>query len=109
MKPTLAVVMAGLLSTLLFSCESTPKEDLTNAVNRNGSVETDLKVEHLDSLSDVMITTHRIWVHDSLIKTSVHYDTLPALGRTREIAENQEGDTMPVTVKKDYEIFITVK
>jgi hypothetical protein len=42
-------------------------------------------------------------------KTVEYRDTIPALGTEDRLAENKEGDTRNVSVKKDYEIYITVK
>jgi hypothetical protein len=56
-----------------------------------------------------MITTHTIWVKNSVYKTVVYRDTLPTLGTENTQAENEEGDTKVVSVPKDYEIYITVK
>ncbi len=110
MKSIALVILGGALSMLLFSCEDQQKkEDMTQTINKNGAVETAIQVEHLDSTRDVLVTTHHVWVHNELAKTFIYRDTLPALGKIRTTAENANGDTMPVTVKKDYEIFITVK
>jgi hypothetical protein len=93
---------------LLASC-SDKKEDVTDTVNRAGSVETSVTVQHADSTHDVLLTTHKIWVNFSEYKTVTHQDTIPALGIENTTAENADGDTKNVSVKKDYEIFITVK
>jgi hypothetical protein len=108
MKPIVLVIL-GAAALLLFSCGEKQNEDITQNVNKNGSVETAVQVEHLDSLHDVLITTHKIWAEDHAIKTIVYRDTLPALGIEHTQAENADGETKPVQVKKDYEIFITVK
>ena len=88
---------------------SDPKEDVTDTVNKAGSVETSVSVQHADSTHDVLLTTHKIWVNFSEYKTVTHQDTIPALGIENTTAENSDGDTKKVSVKKDYEIFITVK
>ncbi len=109
MKPiVLAILGAGALF-LLFSCGNKQNDDITQSVNKNGSIETAVQVEHIDSLHDVLITTHKIWADNREIKTVFYRDTLPALGTMHTAAENADGDTKAVTVKKDYEIFITVK
>lgn len=109
MKPILLVILAAALSMLLFSCESKENDDITRDVNKDGSVETSVHVEHLDSLHDILITHHRVWAKNLEVKTLEYRDTLPALGMGYEDAENKNGDTQPVRLKKDYEIFITVK
>jgi len=84
-------------------------EDLTNQVNHNGSVETSVTVQHIDSLHDVLVTKHIIWVNLKELKIMEYRDTIPGLGIENAKAENSNGDTQAVNVKKDYEIFITVK
>ena len=78
-------------------------------VQKNGAIETSIQVDHLNDTLDVMITTEKIWSHNLLAKTIIHRDTLPALGIDRQEAENDEGDTKEVYLKKDYELYITVK
>jgi hypothetical protein len=98
----------GLFALALASC-SDKRDDITDTVNRAGSVETSVTVQHADSTHDVLLTTHKIWVNFSEYKTVIHQDTIPALGIENATAENPDGDTKDVKVKKDYEIFITVK
>jgi hypothetical protein len=109
MKPIVLAILGAAAILFFFSCEEKQNEDITQSVNRNGSVETAVLVEHLDSTHDVLITTHKIWAQNREIKTIVYRDTLPALGIEHATAENADGDTKNVQVKKDYEIFITVK
>ncbi len=108
MKPIVLAILGSAALLFLFSCKE-KNEDITETVNKNGAVETAIQVEHLDSLHDVLITTHRIWAKNEEVKTLVYRDTLPGLGMTNTLAENEAGDTKSVRVKKDYEIFITVK
>jgi len=84
-------------------------EDKVKEVQKNGAIETIIQVDHLNDSLDVMITTNKIWVHNVLAKTVVHRDTLPTLGFANEEAENDNGDTKNVSLRKDYEIYITVK
>ncbi len=100
-----------LLATItgLYACSNEPKEDVTNSVNKEGAIETSVTVQHLDSLQDVLVTEHRIWKNNLLIKSVSYRDTVAALGVQNSVAENKDGDTKTVAVKKDYEIFITVK
>ena len=91
------------------SCKEKENEDLTPSVNKNGSVETAVTVEHLDSINDVLVTKHAVWYKGSQVKSFEYRDTVPALGIEKTTAENSNGDTKSVQVKKDYEIFITVK
>jgi len=111
MKQTITLFFGGLLlcSFILFSCKDKDNEDLTNAVNKNGSVESSVTVDHLDSVNDILVTKHTVWYKGNTYKTIEYRDTVPALGIENTTAENSEGDTKSVQVKKDYEIFITVK
>ena len=84
-------------------------EDKVKEVQKNGAIETSIQVDHLNDSLDVMITTNKIWVHNVLAKTVVHRDTLPTLGFSNQEAENDNGDTKNVSLRKDYEIYITVK
>jgi hypothetical protein len=94
---------------LAFMACNNDNEDITDTVNKNGSIETSVKIDHLDSARDVLITSHKVWVKQQEYKTIEYRDTLPALGVENTEAENEEGDTKRVSVPKDYEIFITVK
>lgn len=96
------------LSILIVSCGRN-NEDVTESVNKSGSIETAVHIEHVDTLHDELITTHKVWVKHDLYRTVVYRDTIPALGIETRVAENEEGDTKNVSVKKDYEIYITVK
>lgn len=99
-----------LLAVVFFSsCKDEPNEDLTNTVNKNGAVESAVTVEHLDTINDILVTKHVVWYHGQQLKTILYRDTVPALGIENTTAENTDGDTKNVQVKKDYEIFITVK
>jgi len=108
MKQTIILSLAGAMLCLA-ACKDDPKEDVTNGVNKTGSVETAVTVQHADSTHDVLTTTHKVWTNNSVWKTIVYNDTIPALGTEHTTGENANGDTAQVDVKKDYEIFITVK
>lgn len=102
-------ILVTLIALCIISCNEEKNEDVTNTVNRNGSVETAVNINHIDSSFDELITTHTIWVKGQQYKTVEYRDTLPSLGVGHTVAENAEGDEKDVVVKKDYEIFITVK
>ena len=95
--------------TILYSCKQEKQEDITNEINKNGSVETAVSVSKLDSVNDILVTKHTVWVKGNKFKELEYRDTVPALGMEKKSAVNSEGDTKTVEVKKDYEIFITVK
>jgi hypothetical protein len=99
-------IIAGLFA--LASCNDKTKDE-TDTVDRSGSIETAVSVQHSDSTHDIILTTHKVWVNFSEYKTVVHRDTVPALGIVTTQAENADGDTKTVKVPKDYQIFITMK
>ena len=101
-----------MLVTVTFSilvCMGCENDDKVQEISKNGSVETVLSVDHLNDSLDIVKTSHKIWIKNILVKNIIHTDTIPALGVTTEEGENSNGDTQKVSVKKDYEIFITVK
>ena len=101
-------VVAASLPLIMFACNK-KNEDVTDTVNKAGSIETAVHIAHLDSLNDELVTTHKVWVKHNIYKNVVYRHTIPALGTENTVAENNEGDTKTVSVKKDYEIYITVK
>lgn len=106
------IILTGafLSATIIFSsCEDEKNEDLTQSVNKNGSVETSVTVEHLDSMNDILVTKHAVWYKGSINKTFEHRDTVPALGSEKTVIKDDAGYDKNVESKKEYEIFITVK
>ena len=103
------LILPLVVTSILYSCKAEKQEDLTNEINKNGSVETAVSVSKLDSLNDILVTKHIVWVKGNKFKEIEYRDTVPALGIEQKTAENSEGDKKTVEVKKDYEIFITVK
>jgi hypothetical protein len=85
------------------------KEDLTSTVDHSGSIETSIAVQHADSTHDIVLTTHKVWAKGEVYQTIVHRDTVPGLGLINTPGENNSGDTTTVTVRKDYQIFITLQ
>lgn len=93
---------------VIIACKK-KNEDITESVNKNGSVETAVHIEHIDKDHDELVTTHTIWVKQNMYKSVQYRDTLPTLGIENTQAENEDGDTKNVSVPKEYEIYITVK
>lgn len=110
MNHKLILFTIALNSMVVFSsCKDKKNEDITNTINKNGSVETAVTVEHLDSLHDILVTKHAVWVKGNQFKTLEYRDTVPALGMEMKNVENSDGQAKNIEVKKEYEIFITVK
>ncbi|MGC3979250.1 MAG: hypothetical protein QM751_14075 [Paludibacteraceae bacterium] len=105
MKKTGIILFLAII--LLESCSG--NEDKVQDISKEGSVETSIEIEHLNDTADVMITRSRVWVRGGLVKTLVRTDTLPTLGFTMQEAENNNGETQNVFVKKDYEVYLTIK
>jgi hypothetical protein len=105
------IITSLLLASIIFapSCVDDEEKDLVNEVNKNGSIETSVSVNHLDSTHDLLVTKHIVWTNGSTSKTIINNDTIPALGAAIVEAEDEKGNTKNAMVKKGYEIFITVK
>jgi len=102
-------ILLLIVIVLLFTNCNNSNDDKVKEISKDGSIETTMSVGHLDSIHDILKTTHRIWIHGSEYKNITHIDTVPFLGVTTQDAENNEGTTQRVSLKKDYEIYITVK
>lgn len=104
-KIKLCLLFVGIMA--LTGCEK-EKEDEVNSVDKSGSIETELSVEHLDS-ADILITKHKIWKDKKLFKEIVKRDTIPGLGDTLVAGEDNDGNDHTAKTKKDYQFFITVQ
>ncbi|MCY0975977.1 hypothetical protein PGH12_13180 [Chryseobacterium wangxinyae] len=88
--------------------ESETKEDEVKNVDKKSAIETVLSVKHIDS-ADVLVTKHKIWKNNKLFKEIVKTDTIPSLGDTLQIVEEENGNEHNTKIKKDYEFYITVQ
>lgn len=104
-----SIVACCFLAFLAVSCSDETDKDLTNSVNKNGAVETSVTTKHLTDTSDVLITSHLVWKNNNAVKTAEYHDTIPALGTERKEVKDTNGNSVNTDVKKDYEIYITVK
>ena len=101
------------LATMLFlvSCGGSDKnEDLVQEVNKQGAIESSIKVEHLDSARDMIVTTYKVWHKGDNINSIEHRDTIPSLGTG--LVEGKDaisGNDKTGIGAKDYEVFITLK
>ncbi|WP_307452100.1 MULTISPECIES: hypothetical protein [Chryseobacterium] len=84
------------------------KADEVNTVNKKAAVETELSVQHADSV-DILVTRHKIWKDHKLVKELIKRDTIPALGDTLQTVEDNHGNSRTANIKKDYEFYITVQ
>lgn len=103
------IISVFCLSFLSFSCnEKEEKEDLVNAVSKNAAIETEVSVQH-DASADILVTKHKVWVKNHLVKEMIKKDTIPALGDTLQTVKDQNGNEVQQSAKKDYEFYITVQ
>jgi hypothetical protein len=104
---TTSLLFAATICTT--SCSNDEEKDLVKEVNKNGSIETSVSVNHLDSTHDLLTTKHIVWANGANTKTIESNDTIPALGMTNTEAEDENGEAKTAIAKKAYEIYITVK
>jgi hypothetical protein len=88
-----SVLIITIVCLLVYTASLSSSEDKTQSLDRNGSIETGVSVVHADSTHDVLLTNHKVWLHDSVYATISYRDTIPALD----------------SIRKDYQIFITLK
>ena len=100
-------ILLSVLAISLLACNEEP-DDKVRTVDKNGSVETKIHVNHLTDSLDVMKTENIFWVKNQEVKRVVRLDTIPSLGYIQEKGENSAGEDTTVTVRKNYQIFITV-
>jgi hypothetical protein len=93
------------ISSNIVACSGDKKEDIVNEVPKDGSIETAVKVEHLNDSMDILITKHTVNKNAATTKSILKTDTIPTLGFTT--VQDEKGQSK--TVKKDYDIYITVK
>lgn len=102
-------ILAVLIAALLVSCTANDeKEDQVSQVDKKGSIETELSVQHIDS-ADVLITKHKIWKDNTLLREIIKRDTIPSLGDSSAVVENEQGYMQQTNIRKDYQFFITVQ
>lgn len=106
-KIQIALLLLSLMSVTACS-NSESKEDQVENVDKKSAIETELSVQHIDT-ADVLITKHKIWKNNKLFKEIINRDTIPSLGDTLQIVEDESGNEHDAKVKKDYEFYITVQ
>lgn len=101
--------LAVLFCLVITSCQQPNQEDKVKEVDRDGSVEMKVEINHLDSMYDVMKTEKIFWVKGQQEKTTIDLDTIPSLGMTTQSVKTSSGEDTTATINKNYKIFITVK
>ncbi len=107
MRKILVPIILLSLTIFISGCDNKSKE--VKEFPKDGAIETVLNVDHLNDKQDIIITTHTVWVKNVALRKTVYRDTIPALGITNQELENNNGDKKSVPLKKEYEIYITVK
>lgn len=97
-----------LLASLVSCNEKENKEDEVSSADKKASIETVLSVQHAGD-SDILVTRHKVWKDHKLLKEIVKKDTIPALGDSLQLVEDENGNEHNALVKKDYEFYITVQ
>lgn len=106
-KIQIALLFLGLISVTACN-DKEEKEDEVKIVDKKSAIETELSVQHMDS-ADVLTTKHKIWKNNKLFKEIITKDTIPGLGDTLQIVEDEKGNEHSTKAKKDYEFYITVQ
>jgi hypothetical protein len=99
------ILVFALVISFFTSCSNDKKEDIVQEVPKNGTIESSVKVEHLNDSMDILVTEHKVWQNANSLKNLIARDTIPSLGMTTVNDENGNKKQ----VKKDYDIYITVK
>lgn len=81
----------------------------TKDISRDAAIETVVTTEHFNDSLDVLVTTHKIWKSNVMVKETRYTDTLPALGTMQTEVKDENGNMKNAMLKKDYEFYITVK
>ena len=97
------------LILILFLSACDDNDDQAKQVDKNGSIEVSLSTRHIDSLKDQLTTHYTVWSKGIKVREFDKNDTVPSLGTFTTEGENNNGDTKDISVKKDYEFFVTVK
>jgi hypothetical protein len=101
-------LLLSVVITLTACNDKEYKEDEVSSVDKKAAIETELSVQHIDT-ADVLITKHKIWKNGKLFREIIKKDTIPSLGDSLQIVEDENGNEHNANVKKDYEFYITVQ
>ncbi|CAN5461506.1 hypothetical protein BH09BAC6_BH09BAC6_26630 [soil metagenome] len=99
--------LAFVLTLLLSACDN--NEDHVKNIDKDGGIEVSLSTRHLDSLKDLLTTHYTVWRKGAKVREFDKRDTIPSLENFTTEAENDNGTTQDIKVKKDYTFFVTVK
>lgn len=89
-------------------CSSCEDEKIKEKIDPNGSVEVSYKTEAIGDNQTLLTCTRKVYYHGKEIKTNVYIDTLPSLGDTVQMFEDETHEWSQ-KVQKQYKFFVTVK
>lgn len=104
-KNIIQITSLAIVALLGTQCSNKTNEDVVNAVPKDGSIETLVSTIHATDSTDILITKHIVYKNAATSKVIETRDTIPALG-TDIVPDDKE---VPQKVKKEYNIYITVK
>lgn len=91
------------------SIQGCDEEDLVQTPDHNGSVIVDITTAHLNDQYDIVTFNRVYWVKNQVVKHLITVDTVPSLGDTTIVIEDQNGADTTISYKKDYELYITIQ
>jgi len=97
-----------LLAVIFLSGCAMQNQDVVRRPKEDGSIETVISVKHYNSF-DLLVTTHKVWINGLIDKTIVQTDTLKSLGSTTQVVDDGFGAAVKRSMRKNYDIYITVK
>lgn len=95
-------------AAILISC-SKSDDAKTAELNKDGTVEVIFNTRHLNDSFDILTTTKNVYKQGNMVKAIVTNDTLPSLGKSTAEGTNDDGETKSVDMKKEYNMFVTIK
>ena len=102
------LLLCGLLSLTIFSCDSdSDNGNVKSLIEKDGSVNVEFQTRFENGVT-VLTTKQTIFVEGKPVKFTLKLDTIPNLKDTLTEFENEDS-TWNANVKKQYKFFITLK
>ena len=102
------LLLCGLLSLTLFSCDSdSDNGDVKSVIEKDGSVNVEFQTRFENGVT-VLTTKQTVFVEGKSVKFTLKLDTIPNLRDTLTVFENEDS-TWNARVRKQYKFFITLK
>ena len=100
---------ALLIVLAMASCSSNENEDKVKSLDKDGSLETTMSVDHLNDSLDILKVHTNVWVKGTLHKSILKIDTIPSLGMTTDTVQTNDDQDSIVQLKKKYQVFFTMQ